>query len=47
MTALLLVGVLMALAATWAVVWATHMARQTVELPDGSRGTKTRQEEER
>ena len=39
MTALLMVGVLMALAATWAVVWATHMARQTVELPDGSRGT--------
>jgi len=39
MTALLLVGVLVALAATWAVAWATHLARQTVELSDGSRGT--------
>jgi len=36
---LLLGAVLMALAATWAVVWATHLARQTVELTDGSRGT--------
>lgn len=40
MTALLLVPLAIACAGLVAVVWATGIARRTVDIPDGSRGTR-------